>query len=123
MARPMLSVDIDTAKLTKKLRRYPQILDAVSDRVVQDETEDVARDMRRFAPVRTRQLVESIQAEHKRGTAQGRAVARARHARFVEKGTKRTKAQPYAEPAHEISGPRFRKRLIEAINQEVRRKR
>ena len=120
--RPMFGVDVDTRALQKQLRRYPEIIERVSDRVVEDETQDVARDMRRFAPRDTGQLVQSVQAEHKRGTARGRAIARARHAAFVERGTGRSKAQPFAEPAHELSGPRLRKRLIEAVNQEIRRR-
>ena len=122
MGRAMFGVDVDLREFKRALRKFPDAIDRVSDRVIDDETEDVARDMRRLAPRATGELADSVQAEHKRGTATGRAIAKARHATFVERGTKRAKAQPFAEPAHELSGPRLRKRLIEAINEDIRRR-
>lgn len=119
--RPLFGVDIDTRDLARKLRRMPELIEAVADRVVEAEVRDVAADMRRLAPRRTGALIEGIQPEHKRGTAQGRAVAKTRHSVFVERGTGRTKAQPYAAPAREISERRLPKRLAEAVEQEIRR--
>lgn len=120
--RPLFGVDIDTRDLDRRLRRMPELIEQVADRVVGEEVRDVAADMRRLAPRRTGALIRGIQAEHRRGTAQGRAVARTRHSVFVERGTGRTRPQPYAAPAREISERRLPRRIAEAVEQELRRK-
>lgn len=63
---------------------------------------DVADDARRAVPVRTGELRRSIY--HRvmpafGGTVTGRVGATARHARFVELGTRKMAAQPFLRPA------------------------
>ena len=121
MARAFFGVDIGSKDLDRALRKMPHLIERVADRVVEEEVRDVAADMRRLAPRRTGTLADSIQPEHKRGTAWGRAVAKARYGPFVERGTGRTKPQPDAAPARELSQKRLPKRLAEAVKQEMRR--
>lgn len=97
-------------KLLVKLARLDPVVRAASGRAVEGETFDVRDDMKRGAPVKTGELRDSIQAEYDEKLIRGRAVATARHAGFVEHGTDDTRAQPFAQPAAEVSRRRFPKR-------------
>jgi len=97
-------------KLLAKLGRLGNVVDAASRRAVEAETYDVRDDMKRGAPFKTGALRESIQAEYDSKAIRGRAVATARYAGFVENGTDDTRAQPFAQPAAEVSRRRFPKR-------------
>jgi HK97 gp10 family phage protein len=57
--------------------------------------EEIAADARRYAPVDTGQLVASIEVDR----AQGRVVAGADHATYVELGTRHMQPQPFLRPA------------------------
>jgi len=97
-------------QLLLKLARLDGNVRASSGRAVKAETFDVRDDMKRGAPFKTGELRESIQAEYDEKLIRGRAVATARYAGFVENGTDDTRAQPFAQPAAEVSRRRFPKR-------------
>jgi HK97 gp10 family phage protein len=99
--------------LSRVLNKLPKQIGTAARTAVRDETELVVEDMRRTAPRRTGELARSIQAEIK--DLEGKAVATARHAIFVEYGTSSTPEQPFAGPAAERSRRRFPKRLRQAV--------
>lgn len=101
--------------LSKKLDQLPRVIRAGIRRAVKQETEAVADDMRRSAPRDSGELIDSVQTEIGERGIGGKAVAKARHATFVEHGTEDTPAQPFAQPAAE----RSRKRFPDRIKQEV----
>jgi hypothetical protein len=94
-------------------------------RAVGDETEAIATDMRRRAPVgdpnRGRRgkpkLRESIDAIYT--DLRGRARARARHGNIIEHGTKNRPAKPFVKPAAEASRRRFPRRVITEVRKET----
>jgi HK97 gp10 family phage protein len=109
-------------QLRAKLGALPGEVDAAARRVVKEETDDVAEDMRIHAPVKTGELKAKIQAEFDEATITGIAASTARHTQFVVHGTSDTPAQDFMTPAAVRSRGRFRRRLVEAINQEVGRR-
>lgn len=86
---------------------------------VDDETQQVAQDMRDLAPRDTGELHDSIEAIV--DGPSGLVRASAPHSRFVEFGTSVAPAQPYATPASEQSRTRFPKRLSDAVGEELER--
>jgi HK97 gp10 family phage protein len=84
---------------------------------VGEEAEAVADDMRAGAPYDTGELHDSIEAEH--DGLEGSAQATARHAEYVEEGTSRTPAQPFAQPASVAAEGRFPDRVADAIRGAV----
>lgn len=89
-----------------------RMVDAVEGAVAA-ETRQVRDDMRRFAPELTGELRGSMRAIT--GGLEGEAVAMADHAQFVENGTKKMKAQPFALPAAELARRRFKNRVADAV--------
>lgn len=69
----------------------------IGPEVARQVTEEVADDMRRFVPVDTGELRESIRAMVTGST--GRVWVGTDHWQFPEYGTRYQRAQPYARPA------------------------
>lgn len=113
MARGEAVTVIGIKTLSRVLNKLPPRIAAGARAAVRDETYLVVEDMRRTAPRRTGELARSIQAETK--DLEGKAVATARHAIFVEYGTSSTPEQPFAGPAAERSRRRFPRRLRQAV--------
>lgn len=98
-------------------REHAAVVEAVAD-----ETNEIADEMRRDAPVGDRKrgrrgrppLAESIEAEADGLSGQARATAR--HAHLVENGTSSHPAQPFAKPA----GERARKRFPTRVTRKIR---
>jgi HK97 gp10 family phage protein len=94
---------------------------AAVEEAVAEETAEIARQMRRDAPVgEARQghrgkppLAESIEEEV--SGLSGVVKATAKHAWIVEDGTSSHKAQPFARPARERARRRFPKRITRKI--------
>lgn len=105
--------------LEKKLRKMPEVVKAAGGRAVKAETEEVRDDAKRGAPVLSGELRDSITAEYDAKKLQGRAVATARHAGFVEHGTDDTAAQPFMEPAAERARRRFPERVRTEIKKDL----
>ncbi|HEX6682432.1 MAG TPA: HK97-gp10 family putative phage morphogenesis protein [Candidatus Limnocylindrales bacterium] len=119
MARPRMNVTVEGLdELKAKLAQMPEKIRTGAEAAVRDETEEVADDMRAFAPVATGELKDSIQAEV--DGLSGAAAATARHATFVEHGTSDTPEQPFALPAAEQSRQRFGDRMREAVGGELK---
>lgn len=116
MSKMRTSVD-GASKLRDKLAELPDHIRAGAEQAVGEETEEIADDMRRFAPEAKGDLKRGIQAEHE--GLSGLAASTARHADFVEHGTSRSPEQPYARPAAELSRRRFPKRLKEDVGVEI----
>lgn len=72
-------------------------LGRVAPQVVEQVTKEVATDMRRFVPVDTGALRESIREEH--DGLKGRVWVGTDHWKYPEYGTRYQRAQPYARPA------------------------
>ena len=79
----------------------------------EEETEEVAADMRSSAPVDQGDLRDSIETDVV--DTDGRVSVGADHRWFVEAGTSSAPAQPYALPAAERSRGRFPDRVEKAI--------
>lgn len=118
MARREAVTVIGIKTLSRVLNKLPERIGTAARTAVQDETKLVAEDMRRAAPRRTGELARSIQVEVK--DLEGKAVATARHAIFVEYGTSSTPEQPFAGPAAERSRRRFPRRLRQAVWQALK---
>lgn len=103
--------------LLGKLDALPDQMRASAERAVVDETEEVTQDMRDGAPFLTGELREGMQSEV--DGLSGRAVSTARHSQFVENGTSRSPAQPFAGPAAERSRDRFPGRVTEYVKGEL----
>lgn len=103
--------------LLGKLDALPDQMRAGAERAVADETEEVTQDMRDGAPFLTGELREGMQSEV--DGLSGRAVSTARHSTFVENGTSRSPAQPFAGPAAERSRTRFPGRVTEYVKGEL----
>jgi HK97 gp10 family phage protein len=88
-----------------------------AEAAVGDELEAVAQDMRDEAPFASGELVESIEVAH--DGLEGTAQATARHSVFVEQGTSRTPAQPFAGPAATAAESRFPDRVADAVRGAV----
>lgn len=119
MGKSRIRVDVEGLdELRTRLSAMGREARAAAESAVGEETEAVAQEMRDGAPVgKTRELTESIQAEHD-GT-EGTAAATADHAWWVEVGTSKMTAQPYAEPAAETSRTRFPERLTDVVSSAV----
>jgi HK97 gp10 family phage protein len=105
--------------LEKKLLKMPVVVKAASGRAVRDETDETRDDAKRFAPVKTGELRESIQGEYDEKLIRGRVAATAKHAGFVEHGTEDTPEQPFMTPAAEMSRRRFPKRVRAEVKVEL----
>ena len=118
MAKPGLRVEVEGLdELLAKLEALPEQMRTGAEKAVQDETEEVAQDMRDGAPYRTGELRDGIQAEHDGLT--GQAVSTAPHSFAVEYGTSRQPAQPFTQPAAERSRTRFPDRIAAAVREEL----
>lgn len=109
------------ARLDRKLARMPRAIEEAARQAVKDEVADTARDERQFAPVDTRELVDSIQEEIADDGMSGAVYPRAKHAAFVNDGTYSHPAQPFATSAGKLSRRRFRKRTKE-LAEDIRRR-
>lgn len=87
---------------------------------VAEEVKAIGDDARRTVPVETGELRRSIR-DAADGTS-GTVKATARHAGFVEHGTKNTPASPYMHPAAERSRPRLPKRAATIIRAALERR-
>lgn len=106
-------------ELERKLLKMPHVVKAAAGRAVRDETYEGRDDAKRTAPIKTGELRDSIQAEYDEKLIQGRIVATARHAGFVEHGTEDTPAQPFMQPTAELSRRRFPKRVRAEVKVEL----
>lgn len=99
-------------------REHRAVVEAVAE-----ETEEIAGEMRRDAPVGDRKrgrrgrppLAESVEAVTDGLSGQARATAR--HAHLVEDGTSSHPAQPFVKPAGERARKRFPQRVTRGIRQ------
>jgi HK97 gp10 family phage protein len=120
MARKRLTIDVEGLdELDEALRDAASSARVAAEGAVGAEAEAIAQDMRDAAPHDTGALEESIQAEHV--GLEGTTAATAAHAEFVEHGTSRMAAQPYAEPAAVAAESRFPDRVGDAIRDAVER--
>ena len=116
------------ARLTLEIDGIEDAVDAIveagtaaheaASSAVADELKAVADDMRSNAPYDTGELHDSIGVADHDGL-EGTVAATARHAIFVEEGTSRTPAQPYAGPAALAAEDRFPDRVADAVRQAV----
>lgn len=120
MARQQVTVK-GMDELVRKLKALPEAVEAASRRATKAEAEEAADDMRTNAPFKTGALRESIGAEFDSKKIIGRAVAAARHAKFVEHGTSDTPAQPFVAPAEARARHRFPDRVKAEIKAELRK--
>jgi hypothetical protein len=107
--------------LARKLKALPELVDKAARQAVKDETLEVAQDMRRTAPRDDGELIDGIQTEFSPATITGRAVSTARHTTFVVHGTSDTPENDFMTPAAERSRRRFRGRVVEQVNAELRK--
>lgn len=118
MAKGRISVEAEGLdELRRALTETATAMRSAAEDAVGEETEAVAQDMRDGAPIDEGELVESIQAEH--DGLEGTAAATARHAEFVEHGTSKMPAQPFAQPAAETSRTRFPQRVGDMVREAV----
>lgn len=101
------------SELRTELKRVTARVVDAAEGAVAAETRAVRDDMRRLAPELTGELRGSMRAIT--SGLEGEAVAMADHAQYVENGTKRMAAQPFALPASELSRRRFGKRVADAV--------
>ncbi|HMA26081.1 MAG: HK97-gp10 family putative phage morphogenesis protein [Solirubrobacterales bacterium] len=103
-------------EVKRALKQVESEVRKAAERAVSDEADAVREDMRatvRATAYDTGELHDSIDDE-----AQGLQAwirARARHANFVEHGTTRMPARPYAQPAFLVAERRMPKRVGEAV--------
>jgi HK97 gp10 family phage protein len=98
-------------ELEKKLRALPLGVTAAAGRAVKGETEETGGDVRRGAPVKTGHLRDSVQAEYDEATLSGTVAVTADYAKYVEHGTDDTSAQPFIQPAAQVTRRRFPRRV------------
>lgn len=106
-------------KLNKKLTELPRVVKRGAARAVEGETLETRDDVKRGAPVKTGELRDSTQAEYDDATITGTVAVTARYATFVEHGTDDTAAQPFVEPAANVTRRRFPKRVRIEIKTEL----
>jgi HK97 gp10 family phage protein len=107
------------AELAAKIKKIGGIVRKAALQAVQDETLEVAQDMRRNAPRLTGKLVDGIQAEIDAGALEGQAVSTADYSTYVVHGTSDTAPNDYMTPAAERSRRRFPKRVKNAVAAEL----
>lgn len=118
MAKSRMNVEIEGLdRLDRAIGELAANMRAGAEDAVGEEAEAVAQDMRDDAPRDTGELIDSIQAEH--DGLEGLAAATAGHAEFVEHGTSKMPARPYAGPAAEASRSRFPDRVAERIRERI----
>jgi HK97 gp10 family phage protein len=108
-------------QLNAKLRRMPGLVDEAARGAVRDEVKDTAGDMRDAAPVDTGELVEGIREQINPGGLSGAAASTAAHSSFVNDGTRKQDAQPFATQAAVRMRGRFPKRMAVALSGAVRK--
>lgn len=104
-----------TGKLTAKLRRIPHVVAERARTAVAEETAETADDMRSLAPVDTGALVEGIQEEITDGGNRGTVASTAPHSQYVNGGTRKQDAQPFATTAGDMMVERFPGRVRRAV--------
>lgn len=108
-------------ELERKLRSLPDVLERAVKTAVKDETEEVADDLRRNAPVDDGDLRDSTQAEILNKGLTGRAAMTARHATFVIHGTSDTPANDFATPVIARAERRFPDRVRDEVLKELKK--
>lgn len=106
-------------ELERKLKALPDVVERAVKRAIKDETDEVANDLRRDAPVDEGDLVESIQEEILEEGLTGRAVITARHATFVVHGTSDTPANDFITPVEADARRRFPARVEREVLKEL----
>jgi HK97 gp10 family phage protein len=99
----MDAVEVD--HLAADLAAGPAKVDARSVKDIARTAQATQRNARRFAPVLTGELRESITVIARGLTADVEATAR--YAAYVEYGTSDTRPQPFMRPAAELAGQRM----------------
>ena len=107
-------------KLKDALHQAADATRKSAEAAIRTELETVRSDMRRDVPVETGELRDSIIARPQ--GLKGEVRATARHARFIEFGTKSRAPRPYALPAAARARARLPKRLAATIKAAVERK-
>jgi HK97 gp10 family phage protein len=105
--------------LGKRLRELPRVATKAARETVREETNDIANDMRRGAPVDEGELVKGIQEELLEKGLTGRAVSTARHTTFVVHGTSRMPARDFMTPVAVRSRKRFPKLLRAKVDKAL----
>lgn len=108
-------------ELSRKLRALPEVVERAARRAIEEETHEVAQDMRREAPYDTGGLVEGIDEEYAAGGMVGRAVSTADYTRYVIHGTSTHAAHDFIEPAGNRARLRFPKRVEAEVKAELRK--
>lgn len=109
------------AALEAKLRALPFGVTAASARAVKGETDETTDDVKRGAPVKTGHLRDSTQGEYEESTLTGTVAVTADYAKYVEHGTDDTAAQPFIQPAAEVTRKRFPKRVKAEVKAALER--
>lgn len=114
-----MSVSVSgTDSLRAKLANAGPKIRKAAGEVVESETLEIADDMRAAAPVDTGELRDSIQSTA--DDVRGFAWADARHAVFVEFGTKSAPEQPFILPTAEKHRRPYVRNMSVRINEELR---
>jgi HK97 gp10 family phage protein len=108
-------------QLERKLKQLPDVLERALKRAVKGETEEIADDLRRDAPVDEGDLRDSIQAETLNKGLTGRAAITAAHAGYVVHGTSDTPANDFVSPVEADARRRFPDRVRREVLDELRK--
>jgi HK97 gp10 family phage protein len=121
MARSNAITITGQAALNRKLKRLPHLVDAGCREAVTEEVDVTADDLRRTAPRDTGELAESVREHIGKGGLSGEAAVTARHAGFVNDGTRDTPGQPFATAAGVRAQARFPDRVTAKLNEQLRK--
>lgn len=120
MARRGNVTIIGRAALEARIAELPRAIDRGARQAIKEETAEVAEDMRAFAPELTGNLKSKIRVDLNLSQFEGFAVSGAPYTKYVVNGTSENQAQDFMTPAAELSRGRFRRRLIDEINAQLR---
>jgi HK97 gp10 family phage protein len=115
-----MNVELRGMEQTKRLlAMVPPEATKTVVREIRRSTLNVQAGAKRRAPVDTGRLRNSIATAYENGGLRGIVGTNVEYAKFVEFGTRRTRAHPFMHPAFEEEWPRFVARLRAAVGSDA----
>jgi HK97 gp10 family phage protein len=108
--------------LTEHLRKLPAEIKAKARKAVATELKAAREDAKERVPVRTGKLKKSIRVKMSKDGIAGELKAGgpgAHHAHLVERGTRRTRAKPYLNPAADAANERLFDALAAIVDEAL----
>lgn len=104
------------------LETFLKLANVQTLRIMQNSKEEVVKIARRYVPVRTGKLRDSISGtvRHESGDVSLLVGSPVEYAYYVEFGTGSMSAQPYLRPALEELGPRFNAAMSQSLHEAAK---